>query len=85
MTATYYSQRLREIIALQTTGEAFIGEIELESAGTWRQGSREGHPRCGIGNADADYREKVLPTALSMPTAGRVATRWMCPGQALKD
>ena len=24
----------------------------------WRQGLREGHPRRGIGNADADYREK---------------------------
>ena len=84
MTATYYSQRLREIIALQTTGEAFSGEIEMESTGTWRQSSREGHPRCGIGNADADYREKVLPTALSIPTAGRATTRRMCPDQALK-
>ena len=45
MTSAYYFQRLREIIALQTTGEsdeAFDGEIELDESyfGKHRKGKR---------------------------------------------
>ena len=107
MTAAYYFQRLREIIALQTTGEsneAFDGEIELDESYFGRKGKRgrgaKGKvavfgllrrggkvyakviPDAASATLMPIIEKKSLPTALSIPTAGRATTRWMCPGSS---